>query len=58
MEAPGQVNARGRGRGRRRGVRVRGGGIGGRGRGAQRHQAVPDEFRATLVDHVILFFLV
>lgn len=61
MEAPGQVNeqgqlpARGRGRGRRRGggVRVRGGGIGGRGRGARRHHAVPDENRATIIDHVI-----
>ncbi|KAL1260571.1 hypothetical protein QQF64_008398 [Cirrhinus molitorella] len=58
MEAPGQVNeqgqlpARGRGgRGGRGGVRVRGGGIGGRGRGARRHCAVPDEIRATVIDH-------
>ncbi|XP_039608400.1 uncharacterized protein LOC120528320 isoform X1 [Polypterus senegalus] len=58
MEAPRQVQqqlpARGRG-GRRRGrggVRMRGG-IGGRGRGARRHHDVPDEIRATLIDHVI-----
>ena len=60
MEAPGQVNEQGqlpaRGRGRRGGgggVRVHGGGIGGRGRGARRHHAVPDEIRATIIDHVI-----
>ncbi|KAL0184680.1 hypothetical protein M9458_020376, partial [Cirrhinus mrigala] len=57
MEAPGQVNEQGelpaRGRGGRGGVRVRGGGIGGRGRGARRHCAVPDEIRATVIDHVI-----
>ncbi|XDV25490.1 hypothetical protein PO909_029406 [Leuciscus waleckii] len=29
------------------------GGIGGRGRGARRHHDVPDEIRATLIDHVI-----
>ncbi|KAL1257360.1 hypothetical protein QQF64_010604 [Cirrhinus molitorella] len=55
MEAPGQVNEQGqlpaRGRGGRGGVRVRGGGIGGRGRGARRHCAVPDEIRATVIDH-------
>lgn len=62
MEEPGQVNneqgqlpARGRGRG----VRTRGGvvrgrqQIRGRGRRVQRHRAVPDEIRATIVDHVI-----
>ncbi|KAL1281843.1 hypothetical protein QQF64_000646 [Cirrhinus molitorella] len=52
MEAPGQVNEQGqlpaRGRG---GVRVCGGGIGGRGCGARRHCAVPDEIRATVIDH-------
>ena len=32
---------------------VRGGGAGGRGRGGRRQQAVPDEIRATLVDHVV-----
>ena len=60
MEAPRQVNEQGqlpaRGRGGRRrggGVRVRGGRIGGRGRGARRHHAIPDEIRATLIDHVI-----
>ncbi|XP_035517555.1 receptor-type tyrosine-protein phosphatase gamma-like [Morone saxatilis] len=59
MEPTGQVNEQGqlpaRGRGRRRGggVRVRGGRTGGRGRGARRHHAVPDEIRATLIDHVI-----
>ena len=58
MEAPGQVARQGqlpaRGRGRRGGgIRVRGGRIGGRGRGARRHHAVPDESRATLIDHVI-----
>ncbi|KAI2658772.1 Glutamyl-tRNA(Gln) amidotransferase subunit B, mitochondrial [Labeo rohita] len=58
MEAPRQVQqqlpARGRGgRGRGRGgVRMHGG-IGGRGRGARRHHDVPDEIRATLIDHVI-----
>lgn len=57
MEAPGQVNKQGKlpARGRRRGrrVRVSGGGIGGRGRRAQRRHAVPDEIRATIIDHVI-----
>ena len=57
MESPGQVNEQGQlsARGRRRGggVRVRGGGIGGRGRGARKHHAVPDEIRATIIDHVI-----
>lgn len=59
MEAPGQVNeqgklpARGRGRSRGRGVRVSGDGIRGRGRRARRHYAVPDEIRATIIDHVI-----
>ncbi|XP_053337077.1 uncharacterized protein LOC128509381 isoform X1 [Clarias gariepinus] len=56
MEAPRQVQqqlpARGRGGRRRGGVRMRGG-IGGRGRGARRHYDVPDEIRATLIDHVI-----
>lgn len=53
MEAPGQVNEQGKLPPRGRGVRVSGGGIGGRGRRAQRHHAVPDEIRATIIDHVI-----
>ena len=57
MESPGQVNEQwqlsARGRRRGGGVRVCGGGIGGRGRGARRHHAVPDEIRATIIDHVI-----
>ncbi|KAK0131121.1 hypothetical protein N1851_034196 [Merluccius polli] len=65
MEAPGQVNEQGQLPAQGRGGRKRGGGgggggggvhggrIGGRGRGARRHHAVPDEIRATLIDHVI-----
>lgn len=46
------VRARGgRGEGRGGGVRVRGGGIAGR--GVRRHHIVPDEIRATIIDHVI-----
>lgn len=51
-------------RGRARGVRVRGGGAGGRGahrgrvgrgrgRGRNRRMNVPNEIRATIVDHVV-----
>ncbi|XP_060756558.1 uncharacterized protein LOC132867586 [Neoarius graeffei] len=63
MEEPqqGQLPAGGRGRGRDgggrrgrgRGVRMRGGGVGGRGRGVRRHHTVPDEIRATIIDHVV-----
>ena len=42
---------------RGRGVRLRGGGVGrqnrGRGRRGRGHMRVPDEIRATLVDHVL-----
>ncbi len=42
---------------RGRGVRLRGGGVGrqnrGRGRRSRGHMRVPDEIRATLVDHVL-----
>ncbi|KAL1276889.1 hypothetical protein QQF64_023562 [Cirrhinus molitorella] len=61
MDRQGQANGQGevlpQGRGGRRrrrgGLRMRGGGIGGRGRGAGRHCAVPNEIRATIIDHVI-----
>lgn len=39
---------------RGRGVRLRGGGVRGQNRGrGRRHVRVPDEIRATLVDHVV-----
>lgn len=60
MDRQGQANGQGEvlpqgrgGRRRRGGLRMRGGGIGGRGRGARRHCAVPNEIRATIIDHVI-----
>ena len=56
LEAPGQGNNQGQlpARGRRgKEARVRGGGEGGRGRGGRRQQFVPDEIRATLLDHVV-----